>query len=420
MTRSAVLALAIYALVIGGLALLEAGLLVLALPLLLYFAVSLLQRPLESELTLERSLDEQRLIAGEATVVTLHVRNGPHSVDEVTIREQHPPGMALVAAARTVLTTTLQPHEEVELSYTLTGRRGIHSFGPVEVTLSDHSALFPQRRRIDIPNTVIVLPAADNLQTPPLRPRRTRVYAGSTPARKGGPGVEFFGVRSYQPGDSRRWINQRVTARSVDEVFVNEFEQMRSVDIGLILDVRAALNLFEDGRSLLEYSVSAAATLADTFLKQGNRVGLFQYGGAIDWTYPGYGKVQRERIMQALARARPETHQIFRELKHIPTRLFPARSQLVLVSPLTGDDVEHVSELRARGYHVLVISPDPIGFELRTLPDEPHTHQAARIVALERRLLLQRLRAAGVHVHEWDVDRSFVDAVGGMIGRLPS
>ena len=104
--------------------------------------------------------------------------------------------------------------------------------------------------------------------------------------------------------------------------------------------MRRDVNLSAGHQSLLEHTVTAAATLADAFLAAGNRVGLFVYGGGIDWTLPGYGKRQRERILQALARVRLEEHQVFRHLGHLPTRLFPIRSQLVLVSPLRLADRE--------------------------------------------------------------------------------
>ena len=36
-----------------------------------------------------------------------------------------------------------------------------------------------------------------------------------------------------------------------------------------------------------------------------NRVGLLVYGRFLDWTFPGYGKVQRERILLGLRVDRP-------------------------------------------------------------------------------------------------------------------
>jgi uncharacterized protein (DUF58 family) len=159
--------------------------------------------------------------------------------------------------------------------------------------------------------------------------------------------------------------------------------------------------------------------LADTFLSDGNRVALLVYGGILDWTFPGYSKTQREGILRALARAKTGDSLVFDSLDYIPTRYFPARSQLVLISPLCKDDVPMLVRLRARGYQLLVISPDPVAFETRALGPQPAVDLAARIVRLERRLLLRQLRQAGIQVVDWQVDKPFDQTIHASLGRLP-
>jgi uncharacterized protein (DUF58 family) len=219
--------------------------------------------------------------------------------------------------------------------------------------------------------------------------------------------VEFFGIREYQAGDSLRWINKRLSARHAERLFVNEFEQERAIDVGLILDARQKSNLSINGQSLFEYSIQATTTLADTFLAQGNRVGLFIYGGYLDWTFPGSGKLQRERILQALARAEMQESLVFQRLAHLPTRLFPARSQLVFISPLLVDDLEELVKLRAHGYPLMVISPDPVSFEVQQLAASSERDLAYRIARLERRRLLQRLSQLGIRMFSWEVEQPF-------------
>jgi uncharacterized protein (DUF58 family) len=236
----------------------------------------------------------------------------------------------------------------------------------------------------------------------------------------GGPGVEFFGVREYQTGDSPRWINWRASAHHSTALFSNEFEQERVADVGIVLDGRIRTNLFGNGQSLFEHSVTATAALADAFLAQGNRVSLLQYGQFLQWTLPGYGKLQRERILQALAHAETGGSQIFSDLSYIPTQMFPAHSQVVLVSPLHEDDLDMLIQLRARGYQVLVISPDPVAFELSGLPMDKNSALAARIVRMERDLLLQRLQRAGIQLLNWDVSKPFDKVVQGHLGRPPA
>jgi uncharacterized protein (DUF58 family) len=234
----------------------------------------------------------------------------------------------------------------------------------------------------------------------------------------GGAGVEFFGVRAYKPGDSPRRVNWHASARRSEDLYSNEFQQERVADVGLVLDGRERSNLFGGASSLFEYSVLAAGAIADSLLQQGNRVGLLIYSNYLHWTLPGYGKLQRHRIVQALAAAAPGASQIFDGLQHIPARLFPAESQIVLIRPLVEDDYPTLVQLRARGYQIMIVSPDPVSFEAAQLPRRGSKYSAgdvrlaSRVVRLERDDLLRRVRRAGVHVIEWNVSQPFDQFAG--------
>ena len=131
----------------------------------------------------------------------------------------------------------------------------------------------------------------------------------------------------------------------------------------------------------------------------------------------GQRKIQREKILQSLARAVPGVSSVFEGLDHLSSRMFPPESQIVLVSSLVHDDLNVVVQLRARGYQVLVVSPDPIKFENGFLPQSPNVKLASRIVRMERDLLIKRLERAGVQVIEWDVSKPFDQAVGPALMR---
>jgi uncharacterized protein (DUF58 family) len=231
--------------------------------------------------------------------------------------------------------------------------------------------------------------------------------------------VEFFGVREFAPGDPPRAINWRATARHPQATFANEYEQERVADVGIILDGRQRVNQFSGDRSIFDHSVVAAASLADAFLTSGNRVGLLVYGQFVNWTYPNYGRLQRERIFQALARAQTGDSQVFSGM-YIPRSLFPPQSQIVLVSPIHAEDVEALIRLRANGYPLMVISPNPVRFESRFLPPSAEARYAARILRLQRHVTLQRLRHAGIQVVDWDVEQPFEQVVAGALSRPPA
>jgi uncharacterized protein (DUF58 family) len=319
----------------------------------------------------------------------------------------------------------LGPGETFEMEYSLQSWRGCYDWEHVRVTAGDLLGLSQRTTLVAAPGHLTVLPRAVPLRRLAIRPLRTRGHTGPVPARQGGPGTDFYGVREYQLGDPRRWINWRASARHDLALFTNEFEQERIADVGLILDARArsdvrAQNGVRAGsESLFEHAVRATASLADTFLRDGNRVALLVFGRYVDWTFPGYGKVQREQILRSLARAEPGESQIFDSLEFLPTRLFPAGSQIVMVSPVSRDDLPVLLRLRARGYQLLVIRPDPIAFEMQGTVSDPSVELAARILRAERGLVRRRLRQAGVQVVEWPVDRMLDQTIHASLGQVP-
>ncbi len=79
--------------------------------------------------------------------------------------------------------------------------------------------------------------------------------------------------------------------------------------------------------------------------------------------------------------------------------------------------MELLSKLHARGYQLLVISPDPVSFEARGLGENPSVKLAARIARLQREVLLRKLRHRGVQVVNWDVSQPFEQAVRSSLSR---
>lgn len=421
MRRLVLLALLVYGLTFGALVGLQGELLVLIIPLVMYMGAGLLFGPEPLDLHAKRQLNSERVGAGTPVTVTLTVTNNSGRLEEVLITDTPPEGLRVVGGEISLL-TALRPGESAVLSYTVRSERGSFPFGGVQVMARDQSDLFRRRAALTPAGAgnLYVLPEVLPVRRIAIRPRQTRIYAGTIPAGVGGPGVEFFGVRGYAPGDSLRHVNWRASARHRGSLYTNEFQQERIADVGLILDGRERVNVQQNGASLFEYGVRATAALADTFLNDGNRVGLLLYGHLLDYTGPGYGRLQRERILRALARAQTGESQVFDDLRYLPTRFFPPKSQIVLISPLTADDPDALIYLRARGYELLVISPNPVTFERRRLPDTPQVAIAARIARLERALLFRRLRRAGVRLVDWDVSQPFERVVATQLARQPA
>jgi len=419
MSRSLLLSLLAYGLILFGLLTLRGDILTLSIPLVIYLLSSVLRAPQQINLTVERKLSLERTGADMPVQVTLQITNAGGTLEDVLITDKLSPRLKVLDGSTRHL-LHLAKGQTVNLTYTVSGPRGYYPFLGLHVEARDHFGLVSREETLPTPGQLFVLPSVLRLKQIAIRTRKTRVYSGTIPARVGGHGVEFFGLREYQAGDSPRWINWRASARHAFSMYSNEFEQERVADVGIVLDGRLKTNIFDKEHSLFEYSVLAAAALADVLLSQGNRVGLLNYGRLLHWTFPGYGKIQRERILQALAHAQVGSSTVFSELEYIPTQLFPSHSQIVLVSPLDDEDVNVLVQLRARGYQVMIISPDPVAFELSYLPKSESVDQAARLLRMERNLLIHKLQRAGIQVLDWDVSQPFDQVVKRRLGRPPA
>jgi uncharacterized protein (DUF58 family) len=230
-------------------------------------------------------------------------------------------------------------------------------------------------------------------------------------------GIGFLGVRDYQAGDPQRRINWRRSARSDRALYTNVFEQERVADVGLILDARQKVNVITPSGSLFEQAVSATAALAETFLDDGNRVSLLIYGAGMARVLPGYGRYHRERMLRTLARATPGLNYALESLTNLPTQVFPAKSQIVMVSPLSPEDIPVLARMRAYGYAVLVISPDPILFSSTIFQD--FSSPAYRIARAERQLMLRQARRSGVQLVDWVVEQSLDIAIRETFAHQP-
>ena len=393
-----------------GLALLRREFLILSFPFLTYLALGYLRAPRRVQLRGTRTLDAHQSTEGDTLQVTLSVVNAGPALEGLHVRESIPVPLQRRSGSSEAW-VRLASGEDVQLRYTLRVSRGFHRWGPVRLIATDALGISAIRLSLGRLSEIVVFPEVQRLKAIRIRPRATRMYSGMVPTRRGGPGVEFFDVGAILPGDPLHRVNWRASSRHLDLLFMNEFEQERVADIGIVVDARNRSNAVSQELTMLNASVRAAASLASAFLQDGNRVAMLVYGGHLDWTYPGYGKTQQQRILTALARCRAGESEYFDQLDQIPSRLFPPHSQIVLVSPLLKEDVGPLVRLRARGYPLLVITPDPVSLEASVFGRTTDDLLAVRIARTERSLLIRSLRRAGIRCTEWDVTQPLVPSI---------
>lgn len=417
MSRISLLAAFTYLVFLVGVASLNGDIITLAMPLVLYLLAGLWRAPDELKLLARRTLSDERITPGGTITVQITVINQGKSLEQIRLDDPLPEFLEVIEGSPSRM-VSLPAGGQISWSYTVRGRRGSHAFDGIHAIAEDNLGLIRRRALLSAPGQILVLPGLVRVRHISILPRQTRVYSGVIPANQGGTGIEFFGVREYQIGDSPRHVNWRVSARQQNILYSNEYQQERVADVGIVLDGRKSVNEFGNGRAIFEESVRAAVAVSTSLLAEGNRVGLYVYGRKSKWTSPGYGKYQRERILRALAFAETGEDLSFKSLT-IPRRLFPPNSLIILISPLAVEDLAILGAVRALGYQLLVISPDAVTYEARGLQPSPAVELSMRILRLQRETMLRELRHMGIQVVNWDTTKPFEQVAYAALSRPP-
>lgn len=399
-----ILVILIFTLVLLGLGLLQRGLVILTLPMLVYIASAAVQKPAKpAQLGIKRTIDPERAVQGAPVTVTLRLRNEGEAIPQFTAIDLFSNKIQTENGPTSVM-AYFNADETVELSYTIKAFRGAYQSFEVDASAQETLDCFEATASHPNLSPFIIHPEGEPIKSVKIRPPRTHGFAGSIAARRAGTGVDFFTTREYQPGDPLRRINWKQSARDDQHIYTNVFEQEQVTDVGIILDARQRVNLSNRSGTLFEHSVHAAATLAQSFLGDGHRVSLLVYGSGKKRVFPGYGKVQEARILDALSSVAPIVNFALTNFDSLPVRFFPSGSQIVMISPIVMEDIPYINRMRARGYAVMVLSPDPISFEAAAHRD--HHSRAYRLAFAERELMLQQLRQSGTLVINWPVNLS--------------
>ena len=191
---SSTLIILVLGLLFVGLATREGELLALGIPFVVYLVMGLFFAPGNVHLEVERSLSTDRVVQNAPVTVHLKIKNLGSSIEYLRIEDTVPAGLQFVEGTPRMI-TALKTGETVDFSYTLRGGRGNYRLSRLRIAASDHLGLVQKHEELTLSSRFLVVPETHQLPEVAIRPRRTRVYPGLLPARIGGPGVEFYGVR---------------------------------------------------------------------------------------------------------------------------------------------------------------------------------------------------------------------------------
>jgi uncharacterized protein (DUF58 family) len=223
---------------------------------------------------------------------------------------------------------------------------------------------------------------------------------GEHTARTTGAGIEFAGIRPYQPGDRLRDLNWPVTSRT-GRPYVNQRAALRAADLVVMVDAFSEVG--PPGATTLDLAVRGAAGLAEAYLRCGDRVGVVALGGVLRWLPPAPGHRQFFRIVEMTFGIRFPS-EVTPDFNRVPRTALPPRAIVVLFSPLLDERaVTAIADLRQRGVSLVVV--DVLRYEPPAMHKSQISSLALRLWRLDRRAMHAAL---GVPVLPWDGETSLV------------
>lgn len=275
-----------------------------------------------------------------------------------------------------------------------------------------------------------VIPQPQTLTVQPDRYRQRLERAGSQQGGEReqprvGAGLEFQGLREYQPGDPLRTIDWKATARG-GRPFVRKFSEEQQLELLIVLDVGYGSGLQSGNLSYLHHYVNVASRLAEMALLQNSRCGLLAFADdIIEQVAPDRGERALRRIRHTLSRldnVRRESNPLTAAMA--VRRMLKQRGLVVWFSeiddPQAAAQLLRATTLLAAKHLPLIATIKDAGLEkAATQPAErwfdPYRNYAALELARAKQLTLHRLQRMGAHVlqaHPAQLDAAVLEHYG--------
>jgi uncharacterized protein (DUF58 family) len=346
--------------------------------------------------------------------VTIEVQNDSNGTISASLTDESPetfrPDLAKVTLAVPARSTRSSAYPIEPRS------RGDARFGSIWLRYQSPFGLAERWARAQLPQTVRVYPNIEEAQRMRIYLIRSRqIELEKRLKRQRGHGREFESLRDFRDGDEFRDICWSVTARR-GKLITKVHQMERSQTIWLVLDAGRLLRARVDRLTKLDYTISAALSLAQVAFYSGDRVALLAYGRKPQQRVgPGRGVPHLRVLMESMAQVRAEAL----EADHLlaAESLLSQQSRRCLIVWLTDlaetaatpEVIECAAKMASRHLVLMGVIGQP---ELRRLiAAEPadansmYRYTAALEVVQRRELLLRRLRQQGALTLEVDASR---------------
>ena len=230
--------------------------------------------------------------AGDLLVVEIDVTNGRRRLGSWallvgdTVRrvgdDKHP------LLHPNVLFTSVPASQSRRMTYR--GRlpdRGKYSFGPLQVSTRFPLGLLRSSMSLPQNDTLMVFPRLGRVGPGGNRLQQSAdVGSGRAVRQQGLLAGDFYGLRDWRDGDSRRWIHWRTSARR-QSVVVRQFERQKNQDLALVLDLWQPDSPQPEHLENVELTVSCGATILADLCRRGGQTLYLGAAGSKSYCHHG-------------------------------------------------------------------------------------------------------------------------------------
>ena len=147
-------------------------------------------------------------------------------------------------------------------------QRGRYQLGPLRLATRFPFGLFCHTVTVGQIERLVVFPRLGWLTRGWVARHRHSFAGAKRREQQAGTDGDFYGIRPWRSGDSRRWIHGRTSART-GKLMVRQFEQPRNRDVVLLLDLWQPELPGDIHKENVELAVSFAATVVADLCRKG-------------------------------------------------------------------------------------------------------------------------------------------------------
>ena len=298
--------------------------------------------------------------------VKLEVYNPAGRINHITITDRFA-AENVAYRTRKIAVGSLAAGETTTVRYSAACyQRGVFAIGPLEVRREFPLGLFKNRRLIEERSTIKIYPHLYPNRGFRLMAGGTRERVGLNAIDKSGLSNDFYGVREYRPGDSRRLIHWKSTARQ-QTLMVKELEMPADLDLTAVIDLDNAAWSGNDKYNTFEYSVKIVGSVSKEVLEKGYGLRILAIGGEMRELAVKGGRREFPRVLDFLAGINQTGSRPLAEaVRSIPKHGSNGSTLLLPLQAPHPGILETLLFLRHRGFETIVLLFDRSSFDFKS------------------------------------------------------